>query len=91
MKLTPLTKAGQLNVGDALLIEDKRGGAFIAEVKLIIESGKQSEEVVISRTKNVYFLISNYLEGKSWVKTVDVINNAQITNICNTRKKFEIY
>ena len=91
MQLTPLTEAGQLKVGDALLIEDKRGGTFIAEVKMLIESGKRSEEVVISKSKNVYFVLSNYLQGKSWVKAVDVINNAQITNICNTRKKFEIY
>jgi hypothetical protein len=90
-KLIPLTDFGQLKQENTLLIEGSKGEIFIAEVRQIINPGKSSEEIILAKGRNVYFVVSNYLQGKSWVKSVDVINNAKITNICNTKRKFEIY
>lgn len=89
--LVPLERVGQLKVGDTLVITDVRQKQFIAKVRRIIDPGQRGEEIILSVRKNVYFIISNYLQGTSWIKQCSVLPEVRITWLSNTTEKFDIY
>jgi hypothetical protein len=70
--LLVLADFGQIEEGDYLLIYTSIG-AYIAKAKEVIRSGEPSEEIVINKRKNHYFILSMYFENKSWVKNVIIL------------------
>jgi hypothetical protein len=86
MKTIPLTRHGQVKVGDVLLI--KRNSEFIApvEVKQICFEGTPKEEFVLSKNKNVYFILSRFLLGTSWIKECSILENGRLYSISNSMR-----
>jgi hypothetical protein len=87
----PVTRYGQINKGDVLVIETKSGITFPAVAKMIIRSGTEDEEVVISLRRNHYFIMSMMLAGKSWAKNVIRIPGAVLTSYSNSTKSLKDY
>jgi len=69
MKLVLVDMFGQFKIGDTILIvqSDK---FFKASVKDVLNYGTDKEEVIINKTKNLYFIVAMYLKNKSWAKQV---------------------
>lgn len=88
ISLEKLIKNGQLSVGDALLIEDIKGIVFPVTVKKINFPGGLEEEVIISLSKNKYFIVSMYLDGTSWVKKCVKIINGKIFSLSNSTERY---
>lgn len=86
IKITPLTKHGQLNVGDVILI--KRKGIYVApvEVKQICFKGTEKEEIVISKKHNKYFILSKFLSGNSWVEECCILENGRLYSVGNSMR-----
>lgn len=75
-KVEPLTSAGQVNVGDTLIIDDgKEVKSHTA--KIVINAGTEKEEIVLRKKKNLYFIISMYLSGQSWAKDACIVRQAK--------------
>lgn len=87
----PVTGYGQINNGDALIIETKTGITFPAVAKRVLHGGTDKEEVVIAKSKNHYFIMSMMLAGKSWAKNVIRIPGAVLTSYSNTTKTLKDY
>jgi len=83
MNLVPLTAAGQLQVGDLLLIERRNQVVSPAEVKEIIRPGTEQEEIVLARGRNLYFVVSMFLRGESWIKNCSKVANGRAYAITN--------
>lgn len=81
---------GLLNVGDAILIDDGKT-VFPATVKDVINQGSNLEEIVISKTKNRYFLVSLLCHNTSWVKACYKIERGKIFSISNTTLNYDIH
>lgn len=70
-----LTAQGQLKNGDEIIIvgkspkDDQR-----AIVKLVFDN-EGSEEIIIDRTKNRYFITSMVVSGDSWAQQVLISNS----------------
>lgn len=87
IEVTPVTRFGQIESGDFVLINDGEF-TFPAEVKHVIRPGTVDEEVIISRRKNIYFASHMMLDGTSWVKAVSVVKNGRIFSYSNTMKDY---
>ena len=72
---TPVTKAGQVRVGDKLrfTIGDKH---YSQRAKLILHAGKEDEEVIYDKGRNFYFITKCVLSGFSNHKNVEVLQAA---------------
>ncbi|EIU6870660.1 hypothetical protein L5169_004797 [Vibrio parahaemolyticus] len=68
----PVSKVGQLKVGDKIIIQGKseRDSQF-AKVKDVLNVDGR-EEIIINRKKNRYFITDMLIEGGSWAKFVQV-------------------
>lgn len=86
-----VTGYGQIKNGDVLIIETRTGFTFPAVAKYVLHSGTEKEEVVISKSKNHYFIMSMMLSGKSWAKTVVRILDAVLTSYSNSTKTLKDY
>ena len=82
---------GQINNGDALIIETKTGITFPAVAKRVLHGGTDKEEVVIAKSKNHYFIMSMMLAGNSWAKNVIRVPGAVLTSYSNTTKTLKDY
>ncbi len=91
MNIAPITAAGQIKEGDVLLV--KRSNEFIAPVtvKLVLNPGSNHEEIVLAKGKNIYFITSMFLDGKSWVKECCKLENGKIYSISNSLHNFSTY
>jgi len=91
IQLIPLTGFGQVKVGDVLLV--KRSNEFIApvEVKDVLNYGTPREEIVLSKAKNQYFLVSKFLDGSSWIKECSRLVNGRLYSITNNVRDFTCY
>lgn len=91
MRLIDVTDYGQINVGDVLLV--RRSNEFIApvEVKTVLMQGTDKEEIILSKGKNIYFIMENFLNGKSWVKECKKITNGKMYSISNNQRCFSTY
>lgn len=78
-----VTKPGQIKKGDLLLLKDRNGVVFPAVAKSVIFEGTSTEEIIISLSRNLYFIMSMYLEGKSWVKDCCIIPNGEAFSLIN--------
>jgi len=79
---------GQLSVGDSLIIQRAQGDMYFAQVKEVIDKGTKREEIVLSKSKNDYFIMSMFLDDKSWVMECYKIKDVAFTTITNTLKEF---
>lgn len=76
--MTPLTNHSQIKEGVELKIvgknksRDSYDSVFIEEV--IRDHNGLAVEVIINKKKNYYFLAKSYFEGRSWAKSIHVIN-----------------
>ncbi|MFC3457203.1 hypothetical protein [Massilia haematophila] len=72
MAWTPVTKPGQVRVGDKLrfTIGDKH---YSQRAKLILHAGKEDEEVIYDKGRNFYFITKCVLSGFSNHKNVEVL------------------
>ena len=72
IKLTPLTRLGQIKVGDKLILSD---GNYVVMVKAkVLHHDRISDVEVIFRKKaNKFFSTQAYLNGQSWVKECFVV------------------
>lgn len=86
-----VTRYGQIENGDVLIIETKTGITFPAIAKKVLHGGTEDEEVVISLRRNHYFIMSMMLAGKSWAKNVIRIPGAVLTSYSNTTKTLKDY
>lgn len=83
-----VTDHGQIREGELLVIEKQSGGKFIAIAKRVLNAGTDREEIVLSKGKNDYFIMSMLLDGSSWVKNVTRLPGVQVTAITNTTNPF---
>jgi hypothetical protein len=91
IKIIPVTGVGQIVMGDVLLL--KRHGRFIApvEVKQVLRAGEESEEIILSKTKNLYFVMSMFLKGSSWVKECAKLDNGRLYSLTNNARDITMY
>lgn len=89
--IEPLTGYGQIGEGDVLLL--KRANEYVApvEVKRVMFSGTEQEEIIISKSKNLYFIVSLFLAGKSWVKECSLLRNGRMYSVSNSRRDITCY
>jgi len=83
-----LTDYGQLKPGDAVLIRDRNDVVFPATVKDVLSPGGAEEEILIGKSKNLYFIVGMYLDGKSWVKECAKIVNGKIYSLSNSMESY---
>ena len=76
MELIPLA-------GDVLLITRSNRIVSPAEVKEVIGAGTEREEIVLSRGRNIYFAVSMFLRGESWIKACSKLVNGRVYAITN--------
>ena len=88
IEFSPVTDVGQIKKGELLAIQKRNGVKFIAVAKKIINAGKPTEEIVINLSGNDYFIMSLFLEGKSWVRHIVRLPDVEVTCIVNNMKAF---
>ena len=88
IEFIPVTNFGQIKQGEVLVIEKTNGVKFVAVAKKVLNKGKTTEEIIINLGGNDYFIMSLFLEGKSWVKSVIRLLDVEITCITNNMKEF---
>ncbi len=86
--IIPVTGPGQIKVGNVLLI--RRSNEFIAPVtvKDVLEAGTCREEIIISKAKNIYFLMSKFIDGTSWIKECVILVDGKMYSIGNNQNCF---
>jgi len=84
------TDVADIHVDDLLVIQRKRDDRMIIVkvADVINKSRPGSEEILLSRRKNDYFIWHMYMSGDSWVKRVWNIGQVEITNITNNMNEF---
>jgi hypothetical protein len=88
IEVSSVTGVGQINEGDVLAIEARDGRKFVAVAKQVLSKGTYHEEIVISKRRNDYFIMSMLLDDKSWVKSVTRLPGFTVTAITNTTTPF---
>lgn len=83
-----ITGFGQITEHDVLLVTRQNDTKFIAQAKRVINKGTDCEEIVLGKSKNDYFIVSLYLEGRSWVKSVARLPDVEVTALTNTTRVF---
>jgi len=88
MNIIPITGYGQIKEGDMLLV--RRSNEFIAPViaKQVLQAGTPEEEIVLSKTKNIYFIMLKFLDGSSWIKECRKVESGKIYSISNSMYDF---
>ena len=79
IRLDKLSKPGQINEGDILIIADGNGVIHSERAKIIVRPGVKcdcnGEEIILRKKKNIYFITDLFLKGKSWVKECYVVRH----------------
>ena len=70
MAYSKLSAVGQIYEGDRLILVNGAGKVTKTTAKFVLNQNTDKEEVVINKSKNLYFILSMYLDGSSWVKAV---------------------
>lgn len=83
MKIIEITRFGQINKDDLLLLRAHNKDIFPALVKEVLVKGSKDEEIIISAGRNLYFSTRMFLEGRSWVKECRKIINGKMFSISN--------
>lgn len=88
INIETVTSKSQISSGDLLIIKDKRGNIFPMKVKEVLNPGSNYEEILLSKGKNLYFILSMYLEGKSWVEYCKIVKGGEIFSISNNMNAY---
>lgn len=91
MKLIELTGYGQVSAGDVLLIQRRNEFVAPVTVKDVLNKGTDKEEIILSKSKNIYFIVSMFLAGESWCKACSRLVNGKIYSISNSMHNFSTY
>ncbi len=87
MQIEPLTRVGQVQEGDILLLEDAKGRVLRVNAQEVIRPGvvddSNGEEIVFNRRRNDYFITALYLAGKSWVKDARIVVPGNVPLLAN--------
>ena len=70
-----LTGVGQIKKGDKIVLANN-GGAEIHHAKEILMEGQPTEEILLNKKDNLYFIVSMAVEGTSWAKDVKYLSCA---------------
>ena len=73
INIQPITKEGQLEKGDLILLEMKCARVMTKKVSDVLNSGTAIEEIIYSKKKNHYYLTHNLLSGYSHIKNVSKV------------------
>lgn len=65
----PLVAYGQIHKGDQLEITYENTRELFV-VKKVINAGRKSEEILLNKKKNIYFITSMAIDGESWARDV---------------------
>lgn len=68
-----LSKVGQVEPGDVILCTYK-GGRFKYDVAEVLFPGEDTEEVILDKKRNKYFITAMAIDGSSWAEDVQVIH-----------------
>lgn len=79
---------GEIREGEVLIIEKRNGVKVVVIAKEVINRGKETEEILINKASNSYFIVSMYLDGRSWVKNVTRLLDVEISCITNNMRSF---
>jgi len=88
MRFKDLSDYGQLDEGDLILINCERNGVFPVTVKEVLMKGTPEEEIIINKSKNIYFITAKYFDNTSWVKVCAKVTDGKIYSISNNTRKF---
>jgi hypothetical protein len=69
MQWKKLTGVGQIKQGDKIRLSFN-GEEQIHTAKEILMQGKQTEEILLNKRQNLYFIVSMAVDGTSWAKDV---------------------
>lgn len=76
MNLEQITRAGQIQEGDPIILKT-RDGIMSVQARTVIRPGvtdeSDGEEVVYNRKKNHYFITSMVIGGTSWVREAHIV------------------
>ncbi len=78
-----ITKHGQLNVGDLMILTKKNGVSFPAVVKDIINENTDKEEIVFNLKRNLYFIMEMYINDESWIRDCKKVFDGKMYCITN--------
>lgn len=74
--------------GDTLIIKDRKSGRkFLVKAVDIINGN----EILLNKSKNIYFNFDMYLSGDSWVEDVFCLGDVEFTSLTNTLNEFPRY
>jgi len=88
IELKPLLNVGQLQQGNLLIIETTAGIPIPAEVKEVRNSGRISEQVVLSKTQGLTFLTDDYLKKESKFTDIKIVLNGRNTSLSSTSRAY---
>ena len=88
IELKPLLNVGQLQQGNLLIIETTAGIPIPAEVKEARNSGRISEQVVLSKTQGLTFLTDDYLKKESKFTDIKIVLNGRNTSLSSTSRAY---
>lgn len=72
----PLREPGQIKEGDLLRFSTS-DGMEEAIAREVLYPGTDTEEVIVNKRRNYYFITAKAIEGTSWVKDVQIIPKAR--------------
>jgi hypothetical protein len=75
MQWKKLTGVGQIKQGDKIRLSFN-GEEQIHTAKEILMQGQQTEEILLNKRQNLYFIVSMAAEGTSWAKDVKYLSNS---------------
>ena len=73
MKSVPVTRFGQIKLGDALLLEEKGGGVKACHAHDVINPGTSDEEIIIDDERNHYFIVSRMISRVGWIQKAYIL------------------
>jgi len=68
---------GQAKLHDVLYMHTCYG-TFVGEIKEVIFEGTSSEEILLNKPKNHYFLVSKLIKGDSWVRCAYILKDTKL-------------
>lgn len=73
MKLKNVTSLTDIKQGDTIILTGDVYNAEPLKVEMVKVSDNDGTEIIFNKKKNQYFNLGMYLEGKSWVKDLAII------------------
>lgn len=71
-----LRSVGEIKKGDEILLLHK-GEAQIHHAEEILMQGQPTEEILLNKKDNLYFIVSMAIDGTSWAKEVKYFSESE--------------